>query len=111
MPEVPRSAHTNHPLSPTQRDILFEYLLGERPGVHIEQIQVSLSEALDIEAFERALKRLIATPLAQCRPWVGFTLKDLFVGLTLKTSPKRSSNVIAFNRQNPIWVCAVVVVG
>ena len=48
----------SYPLTPIQQGMLFDCLLGASPGVHIEQVQCSLSETLDVEALTAAWQHL-----------------------------------------------------
>lgn len=50
----------SYSLSPTQHGMLFDRLFGEHPGVHIEQVQCSLREPLDVDAFHRAWLKVFA---------------------------------------------------
>jgi natural product biosynthesis luciferase-like monooxygenase protein len=49
-----------YPLSPTQEGMLFDRLVGQQAGVHIEQIHCTLHEALDVDAFHEAWLRFVS---------------------------------------------------
>ncbi len=49
-----------YPLTPIQQGMLFHYLASGDPGVDIEQIIVTLDEALDLDAFREAWKKVVA---------------------------------------------------
>ena len=48
------------PLSPAQQGMLFESLAAPSSGLHVEQLTCRLSGTLDLFAFERAWRQLIA---------------------------------------------------
>jgi amino acid adenylation domain-containing protein len=49
-----------YPLSPVQEGMLFHTVHAPRPGVYVEQFTCRLRGGLDVPAFERAWRRLIA---------------------------------------------------
>ena len=71
MKDVPASE--SYPLSALQQGMLFHTLSSPGSGVDIEQILCTLGERLDISAFERAWKRVIARhPILRTRfHWEG----------------------------------------
>ncbi|MCC5669554.1 condensation domain-containing protein [Nostoc sp. CHAB 5784] len=48
-----------YPLSPSQQGILFETLSAQEPGIHIEQLIVTLHGDLNLAAFEQAWQRIV----------------------------------------------------
>lgn len=57
---VDPGGHDAYPLSPLQRGMLFNTLADPDSGVDIEQLDFTLEESLDVPAFERAWRSVVA---------------------------------------------------